>query len=76
MERCINDAIFYKESLASYWYRTIDFLTKVGESGIVLNPKKFQFSQQEVAFAGFKVSIKKFNPFPKYLDAIKILSTP
>ena len=34
---------FFDENLEEHWWRTIQFLTLVGCSGIVLNPSKFQF---------------------------------
>ena len=32
-ERCIDDTIFYDHSLENHWWRTIDFLIRVGKSG-------------------------------------------
>ena len=68
MERCIDDTIFYDDTLEGHWWRTIDFLIRVRSSGIVLNPEKFQFSQKEVAFAGFKVSSETVEPLPKFIN--------
>ena len=75
-ERCIDDTIFYDCSLEDHWWQTIEFLLKVGKSGIVLNPEKFQFSKEEVEFAGFKVLSQKVEPLPKYLNAIRMFPTP
>ena len=75
-ERCIDDTIFYDESLESHWWRAIDFFILVGKSGIVLNPKKFQFSLKTVDFAGFRISEDRVEPLPKYLDAIRMFPTP
>ena len=76
MERCIDDTVFYDKSLEGHWWRTIDFLIRVGSAGIVLNPEKFQFSQKEVTFAGFKVTKDTVEPLPKYINAIKLFPTP
>ena len=62
--------------LEQHWWRTIDFLTKVGQAGIVLNPDKFQFCEKTVDFAGFRVSDSTIEPLPKYLDAIRDFSSP
>ncbi len=59
-----------------HWWRTVDFLTRVGQSGIVLNPDKFQFAEREVDFAGFRVSDTTIEPLPKYLDAIRDFPSP
>ena len=56
MKRCIEDTIFYDESLAEHWWRSIGFLNRIGTVGIVLNPETFQFFKEEVAFLVFKVS--------------------
>ena len=39
--RCVDDTVFFDENLEEHWWRTIQFLTLVGCSGIVLNPRKF-----------------------------------
>ena len=69
-ERCVDDTVFFDENLEEHWWRTIQFLTLVGRSGIVLNPSKFQFAQRSVDFAGFRISESCVEPLPKYLNAI------
>ena len=59
-----------------HWWRTIDFLTGVGQSSIVLNPDKFQFAQKNIDFAGFRVSDMTIEPLAKYLDAIRDFPSP
>ena len=59
-----------------HWWRVIEFLELVGNAGIVLNPKKFQFCQKCVDFAGFRISDSSIEPLPKYLDAIKGFPVP
>ena len=66
-ERC-DDTIHYDSDLEQHWWRTIDFLTRVGQAGIVLNPDKFQFA--------VSVSDSIIEPLPKYLDAIRDLPSP
>ena len=75
-ERCVDDTIFFDSELECHWWRTIDFLSKVGNAGIILNPKKFQFCQKSVDFAGFRISDKLIEPLPKYLDSIRNFPTP
>ena len=50
-ERYVDDTVYFDENLEAHWWRTIDILRLVGESGIVLNPAKFQFAQKSVEFA-------------------------
>ena len=75
-ERCVDDTVHYDEDLEEHWWRTIDFLTCVGQAGIVLNPDKFQFAEKTVDFAGFRVSETTIELLPKYIDAIKDFPTP
>ena len=70
-ERCVYDTIHYNSDLKQHWWRTINFLTWVGQAGMVLNPDKFQFAERSVVFAGFRVSDSTIEPLPKYLEAIR-----
>ena len=74
-ERCMDDTVHYDEDLEEHWWRTIDFLTCVGQAGIVLNPDKFQFAEKTVNFAGFRMSETTIEPLPKYIDTIKDFPT-
>ena len=75
-ERCVDDTIHYDSDLEQHCWRTIDFLTRVGQAGIVLSPDKFQFAERSVDFAGFRVSDSTIEPLPKYLDAIRDFPSP
>ena len=75
-ERCVDDTIHYDDDLEQHWWRTIDFLTRVGQAGMVLNPDKFQFAEREVECAGFRVTDSTIEPLPKYLDAIRDFPVP
>ena len=75
-ERCVDDTVHYDSDLEEHWWRTIDFLTRVGQAGIVLNPDKFQFAGRSVDFAGFRVTDHTIEPLPKYLDAIRDFPSP
>jgi len=68
--------VHHGSDLEQHWWRTIDFLTRVGQAGIVLNPDKFQFAERSVDFAGFRVSDPTIEPLPKYFDAIRDFPSP
>ena len=59
------------DDLEEYWWRTLDYLTLVGENGIILTLKKLQLSLKVVNFAGFVVEENTVKPLPKYLDVTK-----
>ncbi len=75
-ERCVDDTVHYNSDLEQHWWRTIDFLIRLGQAGIVLNPDKFQFAERTVDFAGLRVSDSSIEPLPKYLDAKRDFPTP
>ena len=53
-----------------------DRLPIIGSAGVVLNPKKLQFCERVIDFAGFRISDDNIEPLPKYLDAIRSFPTP
>lgn len=75
-ERVVDDTVFYDTTLEEHWWRAIDFLNTVGESGMVLNADKFQFAKKEIEFAGLLISGDKIAPSPKFFDAIRDFPTP
>ena len=62
--------MFYDFELEYHWWRTVDFLSKVGKAGTILDSKKFQFRQKSADFAGFKILNERIEPLPKHLDSI------
>ena len=77
-ERVTDDTCHYDpiSDLEAHWWRMIDYLTIVGNAGIILNPDKLQFAQREVDFAGFRIGETSIEPLPKYLNAIREFPTP
>lgn len=75
-ERVVDDLLHHDADLEQHWWRTIDLLIKLGSSGTVLNPKKFQFAKKQVEFAGFLVSENTIEPLPKYINAIRDFPRP
>jgi len=67
--------IHYDTDLEAHWWRTIDFLTLVGNAGIVLNANKFQFAKRDVDFAGFRITADRIDPLPKYYKTIRDFPT-
>ena len=78
MERCVDDSLLHDPDtdMEGHWWRIIDFFELAGRNGIILNPEKFQFCQNTVDFAGFRISDVTVEPLPKYLDAIRQFPTP
>ena len=76
--RCVDDNLLHDiaTDLEQHWWRVIEFLETCGNSGVVLNSDKFQFSLPRVEFAGFRLSEDTVEPLPKYIDAIREYPTP
>ena len=43
-ERCVDETVHYDTNLEQHWWRTMDFLTRIGQSGIVLNPEGWKIT--------------------------------
>ena len=76
MVRCVDDSLIHDTDLEEHWWRVIRFLEVTGRGGIVLNAEKFQFAQNTVDFAGFRITDNTVEPLPKYIDAIREYPTP
>ena len=75
-ERCVDDTIHYDEDIEEHWWRTINLLEIMGNSGAVMNPDKLQFCQRQADFAGFRIGETNIEPLPKYIEAIRSFPTP
>jgi len=74
--KCVDDTIMWDNELEGHWWRVIDFLSLVGQGGVILNQKKFQFCQKTVDFAGFRITASEIKPLEKFIRAIKEFPTP
>ncbi len=54
----------------------IGSLETTGHGGIILNPTKFVFAQEEVDFTAFRITGLGVRPLPKYLKAIEDFPRP
>ena len=46
--RCVDNTIHYDTDLHTHWWRTIDFVIRVGQAGIVLNADNYSSSHGEL----------------------------
>ena len=74
--KCVDDTILWEDDLEKSFFQVCEFLTTCGDNGITLNPSKFQFAEDEVEFAGFRITSTNVQPSNKYLDAILNFPTP
>ena len=74
--KCVDDCVLWDEEVLEHWWRVYDYLALVGCNGVILNPKKFQFGQRTIEFAGFEVTQTEVKPLQKYLDYILSFPQP
>ena len=52
----IDDTLLYQPDVGSSFNHTAKYLTLCGKNGIILNPAKFKFAEEEVEWAGVKLT--------------------
>ena len=76
MGRCVDDTLLYDDSIEASFARACHFLNRCGQNGVILNPSKFQFAEEEVDFLGFTVTNTGVRPTNLFLDNILSFPTP
>ena len=76
MRRVIDDTLLYEYDVEKSFRQVAEYLTLVGNNGIILNPDKFTFAADEVSWAGVKISKEKVAPLEDHVLAIRQFPTP
>ncbi|CAG2251287.1 unnamed protein product [Mytilus edulis] len=66
----------WANSIEAAFFQACEWLDLCARNGITLNPKKFQFAQDTVNFAGLTITPTNIRPSTKFLDAISNFPTP
>ena len=74
--RCVDDTCTWADTVKDSFLETCKLVNTCAENGITLNPKKFQFCQDTVVFAGLEVTSSNIRPSQKFLDAIQNYPKP
>ncbi|XP_060080131.1 uncharacterized protein LOC132559521 [Ylistrum balloti] len=74
--KCVDDTCMWANSIEAASFQACEWFDLCVRNGITLNPKKFQFAQDVVDFAGFTITPTNIRPSAKFLDAIRNLPTP
>ena len=75
-ERIVDDSCLFAQGVENNFHHTCKYIDLCGRNGITLNPKKFQFCQDVVDFAGLQITNTNVRPSHKLLDAIRKFPTP
>ena len=74
--KCVDDTCLWADTLEASFFQTVEWLDLCARNGITLNPKKFQFAQNTVTFAGLQITPTSVTPSEKFLDSISKFPTP
>ncbi|CAC5357497.1 unnamed protein product [Mytilus coruscus] len=75
-DKCVDDTCMWSNSIKAAFFQSCEWLDLCARNGITLNPKKFQFAQDTVNFAGLTITQTNIRPSTKFLDAICNFPTP
>ena len=76
IKRVIDDTLLYSKDIGSSFDKVSEYLTLVGRNGIILNPEKFHFAEDEVDWAGIRVTMDKCRPLDNHVEAIRNFPVP
>ena len=74
--RCIDDSLLWDDGIEDAFWHTMHYIKKCADNGIVFNPAKFVFAQDELEFAGFHLTAEGYKPPKRIIDAIQNFPQP
>ena len=74
--KCVDDTCMWADSIQAAFFQTCEWLDLCARNGITLNPKKFQFAQDAVEFAGLVITPTNIKPSTKFLGSIQRFPEP
>ena len=76
VERCVDDSAMWSDNILESFTQACEYLDLCARNGVILNPKKFQFCQDIVDFAGLQITATNVRPSEKLLQSIREFPTP
>ena len=74
--KCVDDTCMWADSIEAAFFQTCEWLHLCAQNGITLNPRKFQFAQDTVEFAGLTITPTNVKPSTKFLESIQKFPEP
>jgi hypothetical protein len=74
--KCIDDSLLWDDTIEKSFWHTMDYISLCAKNGVVFNPKKFHFAQDEIEFAGFNITSNGIKPAASILNAIRDFPKP
>lgn len=76
VKRIVDDSILWNADIASSFWHVVDYIKLCGDNGVVFNPSKFEFAMEVLDFASFTLTMDRYKPSVKLMDAIKNFPSP
>ena len=76
VKRVVDDSLLFKQDLETSFQHTAKYLTLTGKNGIIQNPAKFRFAEDEVEWAGIKLTRDGAAPMDSHVQAIRDFPAP
>lgn len=76
VHRNIDDSLLHQNSIQEIFTATAEYLTLLGENGILQNADKFQFGEKTVDWSGFRITKDSVKPLPAHAQAIRDFPVP
>jgi hypothetical protein len=74
--KCVDDTCMWADDIEGAFLQTCKWLDLCARNGVTLNPRKFQFAQDTVNFAGLQITPTNIQPGKKFMDSIQLFPTP
>ena len=74
--RCVDDSLLWDDNVTQSFWHTIKYIKWCADNGIVFNPEKFHFAEEEIEFAGFMLTEDGYKPPERVIDAIRAFPSP
>ena len=74
--KCVDDTLMWSSSIQDAFFQLCKWCDLTYRGGITLNPRKTQFAEETVDFAGLTVTPTNVRPCSKFIDSIKNFPTP
>ena len=72
----VDDTLIHSDNLEENFNDVCQLLNVCHDAGLVFNPDKFQFGQENVEFAGLEVTNEGVRPCRKFLESIRSFPRP
>ena len=74
--KCVDDTLMWSKNIEEAFFQLCRWCDLTYRGGITLNPKKLQFAQETVEFAGLEVTPTNVRPSSKFINSIRDFPTP